>query len=433
MIRYGVVADDITGANDIGIMFAKAGIITHVYDYQDFDPARFNQQQESKPAVVILDTNSRLDDPELAYAKVKEATEKLRQAGTEAYINKTCSVFRGNIGAEFDAMLDVLSSSFAVIVLGFPKNGRTTVEGVHYVHGKRLEESEFSRDPVHPMKESHLVDILQKQTKRPVRLIDHRILSQGEEALREAIMTARESEGYVILDVRDQQDLRLIARVARHETVLCGSSALAEELALISKDLPAEQNQPLELDSNRKLGILCTAGSLMPQTAAQIEHMRSVDITVLELDTMKLLLPSEREHAIEHMCELITGQLLIGEHVVLHSTNDPQGVTQTKARAKDMGMSSTGISRLVSGTLAEITAQVIERTGQNRILIAGGETSAAVCERLGIKGLRVWKEIEPGLPSCISLTEPPRLLVLKSGSFGKPQFFQTAVEHLLLQ
>jgi uncharacterized protein YgbK (DUF1537 family) len=90
----------------------------------------------------------------------------------------------------------------------------------------------------------------------------------------------------------------------------------------------------------------------------------------------------------------------------------------------------TESSRLISETLAEVTARVLEKTGQNRLVVAGGETSAAVCARLGVNGMRVWKEIQPGLPSCISLNDPPLMLVLKSGSFGKPDFFERALEHL---
>ena len=88
------------------------------------------------------------------------------------------------------------------------------------------------------------------------------------------------------------------------------------------------------------------------------------------------------------------------------------------------------ISRLVSETLAEVTARALADTGQNRLVVAGGETSAAVCAQLGINGMRVWKEIQPGLPSCVSLNDPARMLVLKSGSFGKPDFFERALEHL---
>jgi uncharacterized protein YgbK (DUF1537 family) len=85
------------------------------------------------------------------------------------------------------------------------------------------------------------------------------------------------------------------------------------------------------------------------------------------------------------------------------------------------------ISRLVSETLAEVTACALADTGQNRLVVAGGEPSAAVYAQLGINGMRVWKEIQPGLPSCVSLNDQPECL---SGSFGKPDFFERALEHL---
>ena len=81
-------------------------------------------------------------------------------------------------------------------------------------------------------------------------------------------------------------------------------------------------------------------------------------------------------------------------------------------------------------SLAFVVDETLKRTKVNRLLLAGGETSASVCSRLGIEGLTVWKEIEPGLPSCISLDPPTRLLVLKSGSFGSKDFFAKAIEHL---
>ncbi|MBE0410512.1 MAG: hypothetical protein IBX69_12360 [Anaerolineales bacterium] len=65
--------------------------------------------------------------------------------------------------------------------------------------------------------------------------------------------------------------------------------------------------------------------------------------------------------------------------------------------------------------------------------MAGGETSAAVCEHLDVFSMRVWKEIQPGLPSCVTLHPPRRLLVLKSGSFGNSDFFEQALNHLRTQ
>src|SRR5512138_51877 len=154
-MKMGVVADDVTGSNDIGIMFAKSDYLTHVYSFKEAADS-FGASEENAPDILILDTNSRLDAPEIAYRKVFAATRELQRAGCRQFHNKTCSVFRGNIGTEFDAMLDALGLEFAIVVLGFPKNGRTTVDGIHYVHGRKLEDSEFRRDPIHPTLRSDL-------------------------------------------------------------------------------------------------------------------------------------------------------------------------------------------------------------------------------------------------------------------------------------
>ncbi|MDE6985090.1 MAG: four-carbon acid sugar kinase family protein, partial [Lachnospiraceae bacterium] len=138
-----VIADDVTGANDIGIMYAGAGLDTYVYSL-GADSAQPYRQCD----VLVVDTDSRFDTHSTAYRKVYEALLKIPREGVRQYVNKQCSVFRGNIGAEFDAMLDALSEEFAVVVLGFPDNGRTTVNGIHYVFGTRLAQSQLSTDPV---------------------------------------------------------------------------------------------------------------------------------------------------------------------------------------------------------------------------------------------------------------------------------------------
>lgn len=425
----GVVADDITGANDIGIMFAKQNYETHVYP---FEPEAAVQVQGS-PDVVVLDTDSRLDASAVAYDKAYRATKRLAAAGCRFFYNKTCSVFRGNVGAEFDAMLDALGESFMVVVLGFPKNGRTTVDGIHYVHGRKLEESEFRNDPVHPMRRSDLVGILQAQTRRKVELIRHDTVELGAEALREAIAARRAHGGYLIVDVADQAALVTIAQAVRGERIVGGSSALAEELAIAWGAKPEGEASRLLPERREGVGILCAAGSLMPQTAAQIDALKRSGVAGFELETTRLIDSAARAEKIERLAEQLSGVLLQGRHALLHSSNDPDTVARTKAEGAARGLSNTDVSRLVSASIAEIAFRVLRRTGQNRLLVAGGDTSAAVCARLGVRGLRVWKEIEPGLPSCVTLSSPPVLLVLKSGSFGKPGFFNQALEHLQTQ
>ena len=425
----GVVADDITGANDICGMLAKAGYVVHIYTYDGPGALARGRGTAAAPHIAILETNSRLDDRATAYAKVFAATQALQAAGCRQFHNKTCSVFRGNIGAEFDAMLDALGHDFAVVVLGFPKNGRLTLDGIHYVHGQRLEESPFRNDPMHPMRRSDLVGILQAQTERPVGLVTQAVVAKGPAAVREALEAQRGQASYVIVDVPDQASLRTIAAAVHDQMVICGSSAIAEELPAVWGPAPTSGSRPA-LAPRPGLGVLCAAGSLMPQTAGQLEHLRGLGRPVHVLDTTCLPDPAAREAEMARLSATLAGSLRDGEDAVVHSPNDAATVAATRAAGEAHGLTPTETARLVSEALAEVTARVLEATGQNRLVVAGGETSSTICARLGITGVMVWEELEPGLPSCISLAEPHRLLVLKSGSFGSATFLEQALAHV---
>lgn len=425
--RIGIVADDITGANDIGIMYAKAGYITYVYSY---DGAFVLDTTDGEPDVIILDTDSRFDPPEGAYRKVHAATLDLVRAGCTTFVNKTCSVGRGNIGAEFDAMLDALDAPFAAVVLGFPKNGRLTLDGIHYVHGRKLEASEFRHDPVHPMTRSDLAGILQAQTEREVAVLTRETIAQGTAATKARLEELKGDAAYIVFDVEDQAALRTIAEAVRDERITAGASALSEELALVWGAKPVTAAGP-GVTACPGLGVLLAAGSLMPQTAGQIEALRGAgSAAVHELDTGRLFAAAEREAEIARLADALAADLRAGRDALVHAPNAPEAVARTKAEGVRRGLDNKAVSRLVSGTIAQIVRCVLAETGQNRLVVAGGDTSAAVCAALGVKGMRIYREIQPGLPSCVSLGDNPLLLVLKSGSFGPPEFLLQAADHL---
>ena len=435
-MNLGVVADDLTGATDAGSMSAKAGFPTNVYSFIGFRDA-------GGSAVCVLDTDSRLDDPSSAYRKVASATDSLVAAGCERFHNKTCSVFRGNIGAEFDAMLDVLREDFAVVVLGFPKNGRTTVDGVHYVNGVRLEDTAFRNDPVHRMTRSQLVDILADQTKRSVSLVGHAVVARGEAALADAMAAGRERGGYQIIDVPDQAALATIARAVQHAAVrvTCGSSALIEELALTWQAPDAGGLGPgggsLEpsgsLASSGVLepsGVLLIAGSLTPQTRQQVERLKLAGIVTLTLDTQALLASATGPDAAAALARAATDVLAGGVSVLVQADDRPTAVAATQAAGAKRGLDAAATARLVSGALAQVAQECRDLVGLSRLVVAGGDTSAAVCRRLGVDALRVMHDVAPGVPVCRTLAGPPLLAVFKSGSFGRPEFLLDAVASL---
>ena len=242
-----VVADDITGANDIAVMYAKSGLKTVTYT------CGTETLFQAGEAVCVADTDSRFLEPEEAYRRVYDAVELAPDC--DRYFDKQCSVFRGNIGAEFDAMLDALGEDFAVVVPGYPENGRTTINSIHHVHGVELAQSQFRNDPVHPMKESDMCRILASQTRRRVGAITVEDLDKGAEHLKKALEQARQTNQYVIFDTRDEKDLALIARVIAREKVVCGSAQIGYYLGLQEQ---MERHEP----------VLAMAGSLTPQTIA---------------------------------------------------------------------------------------------------------------------------------------------------------------------
>ncbi len=419
----GVVADDTTGANDIGVMFAKHGWVTQIATWQDGD-ALIDPRAE----VVVIDTDSRLDPCPLAHDKVFAATRRLIALGCTTLHKKTCSVFRGNIGAEFDAMLDAAGAKFAIVSLAFPKNGRQTLHGIHTVNGRRLEDSPFAHDPVHPMRESDLGRILQAQTRRRVGLVSIEEVRAGPTALR-AVLAARERDcTYCIVDATEQSDLTILAEVVCHAPILAGSSALAEELP---KFWPRRPPRALLAghDFSDPHGVLIVSGSLTPQTKAQTALLIAAGVPAVVFDSRQVFAGATRQAEIDRATQAALVHLAAGRDTLVMADQSDAVVSATKAVGARSGLEPLAASKEVSAALAEVTHNLVVATGLKRLVVAGGDTSGTICRRLGIRGNLVLAEIAPGVPSGLALGRD-LLIVLKSGSFGGPDFLAIAASHL---
>ena len=86
-------------------------------------------------------------------------------------------------------------------------------------------------------------------------------------------------------------------------------------------------------------------------------------------------------------------------------------------------------SGLIEGALAAV-AKGLKKAGVRRLIVAGGETSGAAVGALGVRGLRIGPQIDPGVPWTASLESDPMALALKSGNFGSPRFFLDAFDKL---
>ena len=455
--KIGVVADDVTGANDIGIMFRKGGYRSAVFPQGLLQFCDLKAEAE-KLDVIIMDTDSRFDAPEQAKEKVRQATELLMTLPCDMYYNKTCSVFRGNIGAEFDEMQDVLGVDCSMVVLGFPANGRTTLDGIHYVYGEKLEDSQFRNDPIHPMTTSSLEEILHKQSKRRVSHINWKDLDQGLKYVRTKKEVLKKECAYLVFDIRDQADMRLVARVVSDEKNICGSSAIGEELPGAyetegcAMEICAEENRrQMEVcvkENDSQLGngteaseqsefcmtddcVLLLAGSLTSQSCAQVAYLKEHGYPFYEFDADCIYREEKRANIVEELTEAVLHALREQKSCLLYSSNRAEAVEQTKKYGKSLGLTDEEIGKRISGTMCRIIRTVLEESGCRSLVVAGGDTSAAVTAELKIFKMNIGAEIEPGVPAMTAATDiGPMKLVLKSGSFGSEAFLEKAMNTL---
>ena len=112
---------------------------------------------------------------------------------------------------------------------------------------------------------------------------------------------------------------------------------------------------------------------------------------------------------------------------LIYATAAPQNV---RAAQDQLGRDRAGV--LVEGALAQIAVFARDK-GVRRIVVAGGESSGAVTQALGVTRLDIGPEIAPGVPWTYCHSDGHRIaLSLKSGNFGSETFFTDAQEGLRL-
>ncbi len=141
MTQVLVLADDLTGALEVGAKFAGEGIASVITT---------NAALQSTEAVLVIDTETRHLAPEMAAAQITRALGQANQPGLRLIYKKTDSTLRGNIAAELDALAGFYARRL-IYAPAYPAMGRTVMEGLLYVNGVLLEQTSFARDPLNPI------------------------------------------------------------------------------------------------------------------------------------------------------------------------------------------------------------------------------------------------------------------------------------------
>jgi uncharacterized protein YgbK (DUF1537 family) len=433
----GCIADDFTGATDLANNLVRAGMRTvQTIGLPEGDAAAAAALAGVDAVVVAL--KSRTAPVDEAVAQSLAACRWLRAGGARQIYFKVCSTFdstpRGNIGPVAEALMDALAQDppagtapgFAIVTPAFPENGRTVYKGHLFVGDVLLSDSPMRHHPLTPMTDANLVRVTQAQLARSrCGLIEHRTVARGAPAVRERIAALRaEGVAYAVADAVGDADLHVLAQASAELALVVAGSGLAIGIPALHGLAPSAQaaQLPAAAGSRAVVSGSCSAAT-NAQVAAFIAHPDGGPDRAFAIDPLRL---AAGEDLAAHA--LAWARPRLGTRPVLvYATAAPEAV---KAAQAQLGAERAGA--LVEQALARVAAGLVE-AGVGQLLVAGGETSGACVQALGVRTLRIGPQIDPGVPWCHA-TPPARPaglhLALKSGNFGGVDFFTRAFSGL---
>jgi uncharacterized protein YgbK (DUF1537 family) len=420
-LTLGSIADDYTGASDLANTLTRCGLRTVQTIGVPADDLAIPEVD-----AVVVSLKSRSIESDLAVSRSRAAEKWLRGRGASHVLFKICSTFdstdQGNIGPVMDALRADSGETIVLVTPAFPEVGRTVYMGNLFVGPVPLNESPLKDHPLNPMHDSNLVRVLARQSRTRIGLVELAVVSRGVDAVRARLAElARQGVGAAIVDAVFDSDLETIGNAALDHRVSVGASGIGLGLAraLVASRKVRPNTSAAISDAPVGGPAACLAGSCSQATLGQIASAEE-KMPVLHLDPERAVAGKEEARRALAWAKqrLEQGPLLIA------SSSTPDQVAALQARH---GRDASG--HAIEQAMADI-AEGLVRSGVRRLVVAGGETSGAVVDRLQIPGFLVGAEIAAGVPvlRAVGAKEGEMLLALKSGNFGGPEFFTDALK-----
>ena len=409
MLEIAVIADDLTGAADTGIQFCPSFPDMVLMSHENL-PSSLADKGDFPFQGLALYTNTRSLKADLAGECLKKVGKRFHGFHPKWVYKKVDSCLRGNIGAEVEALMDQMGYDISFISPAFPDMGRTTFHDIHLVNGIPVAETELSKDPVTPVTTSRLSEAVGLKSHSRVGHVDLRFLEGDEQDLiKQTNRLVLEGARHLVFDVTRETHLDRIVGLALGspgKILLVGSAGLAGSLA---RFLPKEQRSDLIDETPMGKGThLLVCGTASERTALQISRLaRAYPCEVISLPPDVLADPSERK-TLSDKVEVAQLAITIGD-VIIHIR---QGGTPSPGPAES----------IVSG-MASFVAAVLEKARPASLFLTGGDTAHAVLDSLGAGGIRLSKEIVPGmvLGRLVGGTADGIFVVTKAGAFGRDE------------
>jgi D-threonate/D-erythronate kinase len=375
--RILVLADDLTGALEVGAKFAAAGVTSEVRT----TPLQFSLDLHDDAGVLVIDTESRHSPPGESAEVVFKLARAARDAGFSHVYKKTDSTLRGNIGAELTALIEAFEGAPLLYAPAYPQMGRTVKGGSLFLDGIPVEATSFADDPFNPITVGHIPTLLESQRQHPIH--------SGK--VTEA--ASFNFSGIAVCDGEEDADVESAARMFVQSPRLrlaAGPAGFAAHLARLA-DLPRGVPSPLPRVGNA----LVVNGSLHAASHRQVMNAIHDGFKIIDVS--------------------LTQPALLEENWAIVGVEEGRGAATLEfARA-----------------LAQSVCRTLTQYAIDALVIFGGDTAHAIVAALGNPPIKMVGEVLEGIP--VSRIEAEHLcrqmenrnrdlyLITKAGGFGGPE------------
>jgi uncharacterized protein YgbK (DUF1537 family) len=381
----GVIADDLTGAAEL------AGI-GHRYGLRSDVIVRGGWNSDAE--LICVDTDSRSVSANEAARRAASAARKLRKAGARWIYKKVDSVLRGNVFAEVSAVQQALAFRSALLAPANPGFGRVIKNGQYFVNGKRINETDFARDPQYPRTSANVHELLGMAETQAVTVC----------GLTKAIPTA----GIILAEVSSSADVQEWASRLDRDMLPAGGAEFFA--ALLAKILRREKNgasrrrgkaaDAKNFASQRELFI---CGSSSDYTERFVREARRNGTPVFSI-----VQPDSNDSYSKRFVDTLVQQTIIEfrRHLrVVIAIGRPL-------------LDGPNIARELTKRLVKTAVAVIVQAKPEHLYAEGGATAAELVRQLKWKRMRVVIELAPGVITLLSPERKFPTLTIKPGSYS---------------
>lgn len=416
----GIIADDLTGANDTALQFKKCDTKTKILLDYNIPP-----ENDSNTEVWAISTESRNIDPLSAKQRMIETISNLnKNLNLEYFYKKIDSTMRGNIGIETLTMAEVLGYDAAIIIPAFPSEGRITIGGYHLSKGVPISRTEMAKDPHSPITESHVPTLIQSQLPEDkqdiVGFISLRTVLNGAGPILIKINELiKEGKKLIIVDASNMTDIEQIVLAinkSSNKILPAGTSATGAILAkLWVQEIPDVANSEGICGAViPKLPRLIISGSATQINSEQVEQLeKSYDYDNI------FSVPLNYENVISgvsnDLIQKIVSNLDENNTVLVHSTKLLENFDGFSDNSLQEELTRAKFAGKITDFLAELTKRILK---QRRVILItlGGETSYKCCDAISSKELIMKDEVAPAIALCVDYKN--QWIITKSGNLG---------------